>query len=758
MPPAGGKSRKSGSGVGGRPAQARPAQAGGGGRQQNPRQPTSNRFSQTWTCFGHISPADKMEILERVEPRCFSKDALNQYSRDDNALDAMLCKATGWQPGHELIEHDRELFFKAVHKRYADLAYPLRGLTPSDAIKEVQEAFGLAPALAYALDVDPDGRPFISNGVFSEPLPITGRRWDIVGPPAGQGPEYTVVTDGVDHYYAFSFFQADDRAGESRMQEIGMQQITSTPPRLQPEAHQGSPPPMGSQFQQNPPRQHAPQGVINVLPHVGPLPKASFTGQGPQTPQPLRTFTGPPMSQPGVAASSPGSVMSHIPQLPAPTRAVASPSFQQGAMPITPRMGSLGGGTVPCSWSLGLASTTAKTPSPAQMDHRRCESPQQMLQHHRLQQHREPQQQHQMLLQQRQAQGQHAHDGWPPQEPQHSEQWQHLKQQEQLQQQQQQQQPQQQHDEVLQPQQLLGHQHQLSWPPHDPQHQLLQPAQQLQHQSQQQVQQQPHPQHHQEPQQQQPCLPQEPQHGEQQQQQQLHELMLQQLQRQPPEQRQQPHPQQTLQDCCDCGLVPSPNQVPTSPRAQVETGLSGTVEAVGDEFKADVTVDREGLPWLVCTAPPAFAGRQRRLHRAVSDGCNDWTTFRDPDSGLQMVASASGLGPRYAVVKILLPPLEPILLPPLEPPPFSGGRGDSNGGSSDDGGSEEGHGGSAVEDSGVQFPDLYSPRVSSVDTDAFGGEEHRPSGGSPQAVPLRLKNGRWDGAVWKPRRCRVGFF
>ena len=214
-----GKNRKTGgSACGGQPKAGGAAAA----RQYNARQPTSAEFSRNWSAIGQISSADKITALERSDDK-FGRDALMQYAQQPDALDAMMWVATGWEPGLDLFEREREAFFLSFCRAHARRGYPLRNTTPEACIELVSQKFGhqaapvggleqpaqaaegglqqLAP-VNYFIDVVTDGTVFISDGNLARPLPQTGRAWKIIN---------GIVTDGVYEYLPQGFFQqADD--------------------------------------------------------------------------------------------------------------------------------------------------------------------------------------------------------------------------------------------------------------------------------------------------------------------------------------------------------------------------------------------------------------------------------------------------------------------------------------------------------------------------------------------------------------------
>ena len=61
----------------------------------------------------------------------------------------------------------------------------------------------------------------------------------------------------------------------------------------------------------------------------------------------------------------------------------------------------------------------------------------------------------------------------------------------------------------------------------------------------------------------------------------------------------------------------------------------------------------DGTPWLVHSEGP-----RRKLSRAISGGCDDWSLFTNPATGAQYVAYQSGFGPQYDVAVVLTPPVE----------------------------------------------------------------------------------------------------
>ena len=127
-----------------------------------------------------------------------------KYSHDEDAMNALMFMATGWQPGHDLFERDRERFLGYVTKQHADRGYPLQRMAPEQVIEQVKSIFGQAMALAYVLDKDNMGQQYISNGMHSSmlPAPVAGRVWDIYAPQHGQDVSSTIVSDDVQRCYA----------------------------------------------------------------------------------------------------------------------------------------------------------------------------------------------------------------------------------------------------------------------------------------------------------------------------------------------------------------------------------------------------------------------------------------------------------------------------------------------------------------------------------------------------------------------------
>ena len=172
-----------------------------GGRQYPARQTTADTFSRTWVNIGDISPMDKIECLERCESFNFNKSRLHQYSQDPDSLDALVYYATGWQPGHSLFERSRDEFYKYFQREHAARSYPLRAVTPEDALAQVKAAMGVEEKdeEAYSLSVCPQtGHQVLSNGVSSEYLPA-GHAWALQPPPPGCGMDCAWLTDGKLH-------------------------------------------------------------------------------------------------------------------------------------------------------------------------------------------------------------------------------------------------------------------------------------------------------------------------------------------------------------------------------------------------------------------------------------------------------------------------------------------------------------------------------------------------------------------------------
>jgi len=127
-------------------------------------------------------------------------------------MNAFVFIATGWQPGHDLFERNREKFASFFAKQHGERGYPHRDYTPEHALENTREIFGLLPGAPYVLDTNSSGRQFVSNGMFSKllPPPFEGCKWDIYAPAPGQGPDHTIISDGIVHYYAGHFFTGDD--------------------------------------------------------------------------------------------------------------------------------------------------------------------------------------------------------------------------------------------------------------------------------------------------------------------------------------------------------------------------------------------------------------------------------------------------------------------------------------------------------------------------------------------------------------------
>ena len=194
-------------------------QGGGGGRQggggggQAPRgykarQPTSLEFHRTWKHIRDLNAHDLIDTLERCGGRSFSKENLLRWANDLDALHAMLWVATGWQPGMDLLASSREEFTRQAARQHGDRAHPLLNMTPEECITKAKEAFGVADALAFTVDVDPHTQgQYISDGKFSVRLPATAGMWQLHVPSKGQGgPEQTTLSDGKVNYLASSLF------------------------------------------------------------------------------------------------------------------------------------------------------------------------------------------------------------------------------------------------------------------------------------------------------------------------------------------------------------------------------------------------------------------------------------------------------------------------------------------------------------------------------------------------------------------------
>ena len=105
------------------------------------RAPTATEFSRTWSTIGNISAADKIRCLERCDDK-YSKEALMQWAQDEDALDAMVWVATGWQPGLELFERDRDTYFLYFQRQHSRQGYPLRAVGPQECIAQAEQQWG----------------------------------------------------------------------------------------------------------------------------------------------------------------------------------------------------------------------------------------------------------------------------------------------------------------------------------------------------------------------------------------------------------------------------------------------------------------------------------------------------------------------------------------------------------------------------------------------------------------------------------------
>ena len=203
----------------GGPAKAKPAVPGaagaararkGGaqvGRMYSPRKPQAPEFHRSWALIGDLSTWDNIEGLERCEATKFGHENLLCFSQTPDALDAMVWVATGWQPGHELMERTREELWKAMARQHAHRGYPLHKHSPESCIEAAQEMFGKAEDLGFTLDVcQHTGGQIISDGQFTHRLPVSPTGWRLLAPDAGQPKEKTVISDGSRHYYAASLF------------------------------------------------------------------------------------------------------------------------------------------------------------------------------------------------------------------------------------------------------------------------------------------------------------------------------------------------------------------------------------------------------------------------------------------------------------------------------------------------------------------------------------------------------------------------
>jgi len=184
-----------------------PKASGPAGRTYSPRKPQAPEFHRSWNFIGDVSTWDKIEGLARCEPSKFGHENLLCFSQVPDALDAMIWMATGWQPGHELVERMREDFWKAMARQHAHRGYPLHKHTPESCVTAAEEAFGKAEELGFTLDVcRQTGQQLISDGQFTHRLPVSPKGWQLVAPEPGQPKEKTVITNGSEHYFAASLF------------------------------------------------------------------------------------------------------------------------------------------------------------------------------------------------------------------------------------------------------------------------------------------------------------------------------------------------------------------------------------------------------------------------------------------------------------------------------------------------------------------------------------------------------------------------
>ena len=235
-----------------------------------------------------------MDALERCNSRVYSKEALLGWMTELDCLHCMLWVATGWQPGMDLLAATREEFSKAVARQHGDPGHPLLSRTPQQCIDECRQALGVAAKLAFTLDVCVHtGQQFISDGKFSVRLPVVpGGSWQLQAPPAGQGPEWTVVTDGKHDYLASSMLSQhyvsrgeqppwQQHQQQQQQQQTGRGDLSTQVVAVQ---GQGVPPqqsmPVGAQLS---PQQPMPPGtqLVSDLPQQPMPPGAQMvTGQG----------------------------------------------------------------------------------------------------------------------------------------------------------------------------------------------------------------------------------------------------------------------------------------------------------------------------------------------------------------------------------------------------------------------------------------------------------------------------------------------
>ena len=196
-----------------------------------------------------------MEALNRCDSK-YEPSILLPWLNEPEKLEAMMYVATGWQPGHPLTMISanklREEFFKKFLQAYQERNYPLRDLSPQEAVLKAEELLGILPDMLFSLDCDKAGTWFLSNGLVSKPLltkPAPGKKWHLKAPKEGQGPEHTLLTDRVRTWYCTQFFTESEHqraVQQSEGEKTDLSDDDIPMPEAGPSfAAAGAPPPVG---------------------------------------------------------------------------------------------------------------------------------------------------------------------------------------------------------------------------------------------------------------------------------------------------------------------------------------------------------------------------------------------------------------------------------------------------------------------------------------------------------------------------------
>ena len=138
--------------------------------------PGSPAFPLHWCQVGHVGAAEIQELLERCSPSSFSREQIVNYSHDEDALNAFVYEATGWQPGAELLDFDRDRFLFRGSRLHATRGFPLQKATPEAVLKKITQEFetrrrSSEQASCYSSSLGSHGETFVLHGSRAEHLP-----------------------------------------------------------------------------------------------------------------------------------------------------------------------------------------------------------------------------------------------------------------------------------------------------------------------------------------------------------------------------------------------------------------------------------------------------------------------------------------------------------------------------------------------------------------------------------------------------------